>query len=176
MKPFLLIIDGPSGAGKTTAAELVHKQTQRTALLGLDRLKWSISGFKRHTRNNTIVRDGLFALTQSFLTDGISVIVEQAFRKDEVERYKRVSRRLHIRCVLVQLSAPRAVLLKRIIQRSKRPDTLKRPPVPLSRMKRNLRRFYLKGDIGAIVIETTNKNPRQVATAIRKIAWPRRNK
>lgn len=176
MKPFLLLIDGPSGAGKTTAAELVHKKTQRTALLGLDRLKWSISGFKRHSRNNTIVRNGLFALTQSFLTDGMSVIVEQAFRKNEVEQYKQFARRRHIRCILVQLNAPRPILLKRIIQRSKRPDTLRRPPVPLSRIKRNLRRFYLKGDIGATIIETTNKRPQQVAIAIQKIAWPRRNK
>lgn len=166
MKPFLLLIDGPSGVGKSAAAEIIHQKFPRTALVGLDRIKWSISGFRRDLRNNAVVTEASLAVTQVFLEHRINVIFDQRLMDGEFARLRRIARRANARFVAVQLTAPRSVILQRIQVRSRTKDYLKRPPVAMSRWMRNLRQYEARAPIPAIAIETAGYSPRQVARKI----------
>jgi uridine kinase len=90
-KKFIIIIDGPMGSGKTTVATILHKKLKRTAHIGLDRIKWFISDFKRIPEDNEIIRSVVVAMTKEYLKQGISVIVEQGMRKERIETLKKIA-------------------------------------------------------------------------------------
>jgi thymidylate kinase len=166
MKPFLLIIDGPMGSGKTTTAEMMHKKFPRTAILGLDRIKWSVSGFKRDTRNNTIIYDVVFAMTSAFLAHGVNVIVEQGFRKGMVEQYQKRGKQLGARTVTVQLIAPRKALIERVDARRKKPKFPGRTQISHARVLRNFRKHAAKPLIKGHILDTTTLSPKKVVKKI----------
>ena len=166
MRNFLLILDGPTGAGKTTAANAVHPLFPRTALLGMDRVKWAISHYKRISRNNAIVNDVIFAMTKEFLKHHLNVIVEQGFREGVVEAYQSLGNKLGVKVVTIQLTASRKVLLSRIVARRKTAEALQHPLLPMSRILRNIRRHGAKRPIRGLVVDTTLLRPRQVAAII----------
>ncbi len=73
---FVLVIDGLMGSGKTTVSALLHKKLKRTAHIGLDRVKWFVSDFKRTPEENEIARNIVLAMMKEYLKHDISVIVE----------------------------------------------------------------------------------------------------
>lgn len=176
MRPFLLIIDGPSGVGKTTAAQVIHERFPRTALLGIDRIKWSISKFKRSEHNNGIVHQVVLAMTKEFLRQSINVIIDQAAREGWVEDYQRLGHQLRCRTTTVLLTASRSELLARIDNRRKTPDAMKRPPRPLSRILRNLRAHTSKRPIRADIIDTMQLSEKEVVTTILRSMKKRKDK
>lgn len=166
MRPFLLILDGPTGAGKTTSSELVHQEFPRTALLGMDRLKWSVSNFKRDHRNNEMINTVVLATTRAFLEQRVNVIVEQGFRDGWVEQYLQLGEELQVKTVTIQLVAPRDVLLGRISERNKKPHARNVPhPLP-SRVLSNIRKHAKKSFVDAKIIDSSNHNAKQVAAEI----------
>lgn len=74
--PFLLIIDGMTGAGKTTTTRLLADSIPRLAVVGMDKIKKFISDFERGERDNLIARDVTFEMTRSYLEHNISVVIE----------------------------------------------------------------------------------------------------
>ncbi len=166
MRPFLLIIDGSIGVGKTTAAKVIHQRFPRTVFLGLDHTKWFISHFKRDRRNNKIVNEVILVMAREFLLHNINVIVEQAFTNELVEQYQRLGRQCRARVVTIQLTAERSILLSRITVRSKISDPLKRPSLTKSFILRNVRAHAVKPSIGAQVVNTTHLSPLQVVEKI----------
>lgn len=166
MRNFLLILDGPTGAGKTTAANAVHAVFPRTALLGMDRVKWAVSHYKRNSRNNAIVNDVIFVMTAEFLKHHLNVIVEQGFCEGVVEAYQSLGKKLGAKVVTIQLTATRAVLVQRILGRRKTAEARQHPLLPMSRILRNIRRHAAKRPIRGFVIDTTLLQPSQVAAKI----------
>ena len=75
-QPFLLIIDGMTGAGKTTVSKSLSENIPRVAIIGMDKVKRFISDFERCERDNKIARDIVFEMTKKYLDNNISVIVE----------------------------------------------------------------------------------------------------
>jgi adenylate kinase family enzyme len=138
MRKFLIIIDGPMGSGKTTVAQMLHKKLKRTAHIGLDRIKWFISDFKRIPQDNEIVRSVVAAMMKEYLKHNISVIVEQGMRKERIEVLKRAAKKSGARYFAYQLDAPKPLLFKRIRERPKLSD---RPRVSRARIERNYRAY-----------------------------------
>ncbi len=166
MTHFLLIIDGPTGAGKSTAADIIHKEIPRTALLGMDRIKWSVSGFRRDRRNNEMINKVVLAMAREFLVGRVNVIVEQGFHEGGVEIYQQLGKELSVKTITVQLLAPRDVLLTRIDQRSKIPHPNSVPPVPRSRVLNNIRKHANKTPVSSIKIDTIQYSPSEIAAKI----------
>lgn len=165
-KKFLIIIDGPMGSGKTTVSALLHKKLKRTAHIGLDRIKWFISDFKRAPKDNDIVRSVVSVMTKEYLKQGISVIIEQGMRKERIDALKKVAKQSHARFLAYQLTAPKAVLLKRVHQR---PHLSNRPKVTPARIERNWK-AYLKSHKKPIatLIDVEKLTAKQVANRILK--------
>jgi predicted kinase len=135
-KPFLILIDGPMGAGKTTMAKILHTKLKRTAYLGLDRIKWYISDFKRIPRDNDISRNVLLAMIKEYLKQDINVLLDQSMKKDEIEILKELSKKYNAKCFIYQLDAPRKLLQKRVEERTR---LLNKPKISKTQIERNYR-------------------------------------
>src|SRR3989344_6878236 len=86
--PFILIIDGMTGAGKSSVSKLLSKKLPRTAVIGMDKVKLFISDFERNERDNGIARNIIREMTKIYLDNEISVIIEQPIKSEEVNIYE----------------------------------------------------------------------------------------
>lgn len=164
-RPFLILLDGPMGAGKTTIAKILHGKMKRTAHLGLDRIKWFISDFKRVPKDNEIVRNVILAMAKEYLRQGIGVILEQGMKKELVEKLKRMARAQGARCLVYQLDAPKPLLFERVKRRPQKPG---KPKVSNARVERNYQ-IHLKNKYRkAIILDTKKLSARQIADRITK--------
>jgi predicted kinase len=162
-KLFLILLDGPMGSGKTTVAKLLHAKLKRTAHLGLDRIKWFISDFKRCPADNEIVRNVVVAMAKEYLKEGISVIIEQGMRKDSIEALKKTAKKYHAKCLVYQLDAPKNLLLARVHERPRLPG---KPRISNARIERNYRAHLEHKYKGAVVLDVAKLSARQVAGRI----------
>ena len=112
MKQFLLLIDGPMGSGKTTVSAILHEKVKNTAHIGLDRIKWFVSGFKRNKAQNTMTRAVGMAMTKEYLRQGINVIVEQGMRKETIKKYERVAKNHKVNFLCTNLTFQKKFLSK----------------------------------------------------------------
>lgn len=165
MKNFLVIIEGPMGSGKSTIGALVHKKLKRTALLGIDRIKWFISDFKRGPVDNEINARVMRMMFEEYTKNGINVILAQGFwRKKYIEPYLKLAKKNKINVFVYQLEAVKADLLKRIEERGKNKEA--RTPVPKSRILNNLKVWEEnRYELGKI-FNTSKMSAEQVAREI----------
>lgn len=165
-KPFLLIIDGVTGAGKTTVSKLLSQRIPRVAVIGMDKVKKLISDFKRGKRDNAIAKDVVFEMAKKYLEHNISVIVEQTFKsKKELEIYENLAQKHSIPIRKVQLLANPKLAFERVINRQRDWGN----KVPEKRVKRNISLFKNKKDKGFIVINTSKVSGNKVAEKIFKL-------
>jgi predicted kinase len=141
MKNFILLIDGPMGAGKTTVTKILHEKVKNTAHIGLDRIKWFVSGFKRTRPQNAMTRAVVFAMTKEYIKQGVNVIIEQGIKNEQVDKYKKLTKKLKVNFFMFQLEAPKEVLLKRVASRIPTPGRIK---VSKARVLRNYKAYYEK--------------------------------
>lgn len=166
-KLFFIVIDGPMGSGKTTVGESLHPRLKRTAMVGVDRIKWFVSDFRRTKEDNAIARKALLAMCAAYLKNGISILLVQGFVNDEaMAPFLKLAKRARARLLLYRLHAPREVLLRRLSQRPK--AALARKPVPKTRILRNLRLHAAHRYEGATLLDTSELDPGRVADRILK--------
>jgi len=165
MKKFLLVIDGPMGAGKTTTSKILHEKLKNVAHIGLDRIKWFVSGFKRTTPQNEMTRSVLMGMARAYLKQGVSVILEQAIRKDQVVKYKKIAKANKARFLIYQLEAPKDILFKRVIKRPPPPGKSK---VARSRIIRNYKIYNSRKPFTATILNSKDLTAKQVANHILK--------
>ena len=168
MKQFLLLIDGPMGSGKTTVSAILHEKVKNTAHIGLDRIKWFVSGFKRNKAQNTMTRAVGMAMTKEYLRQGINVIVEQGMRKETIKKYERVAKNHKVNFFVYQLNIPKEVSLERVKQRLKEWPRKRGKPVTPSRILRNYRIHLENKDNTFRTFDSTKLTARQIALKIFK--------
>ncbi|HJZ18932.1 MAG TPA: AAA family ATPase [Candidatus Nanoarchaeia archaeon] len=173
MKAFLIVIDGPMGAGKTTVAEALHKKLHKigrlNALISLDRLKRIVSGYKMDSKIHLNLSSDIgIAMTKEYLKKNIDVIVEKAFTKGEyLESFiKTLNGRAKI--LVYQLEAPLDLRARRISKRKLHPEVKKRPP--LSKIKRNTKHYNESKYEKAIIFDTSKLTPNTIVNKIIKDA------
>ena len=165
-QPFLLIIDGMTGAGKTTTSKLLSEKLPRTAIVGMDKIKRFISDFERCKQDNDIARDIVFEMTKKYFDHNISVIVEQPFLDKDLKRYEYLSEKSKIPLCKVQLFADSNIALNRVRERQKEREA--KDKVPEERVKHNISLFKNKESEGFLVIDTSNKDNQEVTEEIMK--------
>jgi predicted kinase len=161
----LILIDGPMGAGKTTVAKILHTKLKRTAYLGLDRVKWYISDFKRIPRDNDISRNVLLVMIKEYLRQGISVLLDQGMKRDEIELFKKMAQKHNAKCFIYQLDAPKRLLEKRVEERTK---MLNKPKISKARIERNYKIHLSNRYSHTTVFDSEKYNPGQIAKIILK--------
>jgi predicted kinase len=162
-KPFLILIDGPMGSGKTTVAKMLHEQLKDTAHIGVDHIKRFISGFRTKPALNDISKNVVVSMTEKYLANGISVIVEQAMTAKEVDVFKRLAKKRGVVCLISQLEAPPESLTARVHQRTK---LLEKPTVPQAHIDKSHRTHTKNKYAKAVVFNSETMNAAQIAQAI----------
>lgn len=118
LSPFLVVIDGPMGSGKTTTARLLHSKLEGTVRLERSEIKRFISNFDEDSHNK-VVQDVAMVMVDEFLKNGVSVVVEWTMSSGRVERFKEIAKKYNIRCYVYELYAPKDLLLKRVEERTR---------------------------------------------------------
>lgn len=137
MKPYMIIIDGPMGSGKSTIATLLNKKLKRTAHLGIDRIKFFVSDFKRDQDDNHMTLLVLLRMIDEYVNNGINILIAQGlYRKEHLEPYLKIAKKKGLTVFMYQLEAPKEVLLERVVQRPKPAEA--RTPVSKTKVMDNL--------------------------------------
>lgn len=165
MKKFLLIIDGPMGVGKTTAARILHEKIRQTAHIGLDQIKWLVSGFQRTPVQNEMTRAVVMVMAGEYLRQGISVILEQGMKKEQIAVYKKLAKRHKAKYFIFRLSASKEVLFERV---RKRPSKSGRSKISDARLLRNYRFHLANRHTEGIEINAEKMIPEEIAKRILK--------
>ncbi|MFA5994292.1 MAG: AAA family ATPase [Parcubacteria group bacterium] len=165
-RPFLLIIDGMTGVGKTTTSKILAEKITRMAIIGMDKVKRFISDFERGQRDNQIARDVVFVMAEKYFDHGISVIVEQPFRSDEdLKKFEDLARRCSFPVYKVQLFTTPETALKRIQNRQANLED----KLTEERISRNIGLFENRAHNGFVVVDTSNISSLEVANKIMDI-------
>lgn len=153
-EPFLLMLDGMTGAGKTTTARLLTEQLPRTALIRMDVIKKFISDFERGVRDNTIAKEVMFVMVRKYLELGLSVIIDQPFKDEEISRYAELAEHYSVQCYKFQLFADSETAYRRVLNRQQ--DRADAEKVPEDRIRDNIARFQNRENMGFTVIDTSS--------------------
>jgi thymidylate kinase len=165
-RPFLLIIDGMTGAGKTTVSKLLAEKIPRMAVIGMDKVKRFISDFERGERDNQIAREIVFAMTEKYFDHGISVLIEQPFKSDEeLQKYEMLAQKYAASVCKIQLFTTPKLALERVQNRQKDCED----KCPEERVKRNIGLFENRSHQGFVVIDTSHLPSSEVADEIVKL-------
>jgi len=130
-KPFLIIIDGPMGGGKTTVSKLLqqklHKKRGFTALVSLDSLKRIVSGYYMTSRDHLATASQIgMVMSKEYLKKGMGVIVEKAFTRAKFLKLFIKPFREKFSVFIYQIEAPEKMRFKRVMKRKLNPGVKKR--------------------------------------------------
>lgn len=163
MNTFLLLLDGMTGAGKTTTTKLLAKDLPRTAIIGMDKVKWFLTDFERGTRDNDISKEVTLQMTKKYLELGISVIIEQPFKSiEEIQEYEEIARAYSVPCYKFQLFTTPEIAHHRITERQKDSEN----KLPEERIQRNISLFKKRDELGFTIIDTSTLNKEEVAQQV----------
>ena len=159
---YILILDGMTGAGKTTTTKLLKEKISRTAIIGFDKIKWFISDFERSLRDNAIAKDVVEAMARVYLGHNLSVIIEHACVDSEVARYEKLAKEKNLSLYKVQLYTNPEEAFRRVVERQKDIEN----KVPEERILRNISLFKNRESEGFTTIDTTITSPEEVVEII----------
>ncbi len=166
-KPFLIVIDGPMGSGKTTLAKELHKKISSTSLISLDSLKPLVSEYKLDSVKHLNMASKIGrVMTKEYLKNQINVIVEKAFTREEflkefIKGFKNKSR-----LFIYQLHSPLSLRIERIKERG---PSFRDGKIPkLSKIKRNSKHFEEYRYSKAKEFDTSKLTVRQMTNKILK--------
>jgi len=126
----LLIINGPSGIGKSTLAEKLHREIPLSLLIDVDAWRRFISEYRTHrTESAELAYRITLAAVDSYLASGHSVIVEKAMSDNMIlDAFVRCGAKhgaeVHEFLLVI---AGKETLLQRAEQRGYSPDSLLTP-------------------------------------------------
>ena len=126
----LIILNGPSGVGKSTVAKMLWRKMKRTAYISLDEIKWLISDYKFDVsdlamvdKDLTLARNIGLGMVEGFLVDGLNVIIEKPFcKKEYLEPYLDLAEKLGIPYSIFNIEASLQTLLTRAKERTLKED------------------------------------------------------
>lgn len=165
--PFLIIISGPMGVGKTTVARLLHEKLERTALLSYDQIKWFVSDFNSDNADFQLTFRIEKVMIREYLTSGVSVILEKAFSEKElIDDLKFLAEELSASVFIYQLEAPLEVVKERINQRP--PSSKRKIPPTADKIERSHARYLASKHDQAKIIKTEKMSSEEIVEEIIK--------
>ena len=142
MKPFIMIINGPACAGKTSVSEYIWQKIPRTALINLDEFKWLVSDHETTEFDLELASKVGISAMAVYLEHGINVIIEKAFCDYQYVRpFIDFGNSKGFKVFLFNLEAKLDILKERCCTR-----VVKRCKVPMTEQKvEEIFEYYQKG-------------------------------
>jgi len=118
MKKFILIINGPICAGKSTVSELLLSNIPNSFRVSWDKIKWFVGGYNKEKHREVTYRLTL-ALAKQAISEGFSLIVDGngRFSKNSVDEYKIMAKKNKYKFIEVNIEAPLNILIDRFKNR-----------------------------------------------------------
>ena len=169
--PFLILIDGPMGSGKTTTSKLLSQKLPDAARVALPDIKRLIPNNTESEKDLTITRAVIHTMINTYLEHGVSVIVEQITKKDGVEALRETAVKHGAQFYGYRLTAPEHIRFERVKDRTK--EMMGVAELSQSKIDELLgyfepnKKFYTDNPIDTIeAIDTENLDPQQVVEII----------
>jgi len=116
MKKFLLIINGPMCAGKSTITK-IFLQKENIFRGSSDRIKWLISNYSADNQQHRIIAKKItFSAIESAIDSGLSVVIDGGLG-DYKDKYKEIASRYGYVYLSVNIEAPLEILEQRFLER-----------------------------------------------------------
>ena len=112
-----------------------------------------------------MTRAVVMAMAQTYLSHGVSVILEEAMKKEQVKAYQKLAMAKKAKFMIYRLDAPKNLLFKRAQKRTLVPG---RPRVSRSRIVRNYRIYTKNKREGVTILDSKKLTPKQIASHILK--------
>jgi dephospho-CoA kinase len=166
-KSFLIIIDGPIGAGKTTASNLLFEKMKNVSKLSLDNVKRLYSDFDLNEQNgHRLAAEVGATMTNVYLRKGINVIVEKAFTDGRnLKSFLEKIKTKNVKTFIYQIDAPLEIRIKRVREREKVGDRRK---LPKEKIMKNHRNFTENKYLHAKVFDSSKLSSKQIVKEILK--------
>ncbi len=119
IKPYLILIDGPMGSGKTTTTKLLNQKLPNTARVALPDIKRLVPNYKEDKKTLKIVREVMEAMIDKYLKHNVSVIVEQVSKSEGIDVLRNLASIHNADFYAYRLTAPKSIRLKRVHERTK---------------------------------------------------------
>lgn len=114
--PVLVLLRGAPATGKTTIARYIRSKKRKFVWISIDALRVFV--YKYPPKRKDLIFKATLALTNFFLREGFSVIVEELFiRLHEIERFYDLGKENHLPVYLFELTADLEDIIKRNPQR-----------------------------------------------------------
>lgn len=123
---FMVVIIGPSGAGKTTLAEFLKNQLVNTAHVAYDNIKRFVSQFREVDAHKLVSINVASAMADEYLKNNISVIADKNMSNEEVDKYKEIAEKYGVDFFLYRVETHEDIRKERISERTSK----KNKPMP----------------------------------------------
>lgn len=125
----LILINGPTGIGKSTVAEKVHNNYPLSFLVDIDALRRYISGYREHKvqskKLSLLVSE---SIVETYLKSGHDVVIDKVFTDVEVaDRFIELGKKYDADVYEFILNASRELVIKRAEERGYREGGLLTP-------------------------------------------------
>lgn len=169
--PFLILVDGPMGSGKTTTTKLLNQKLPDTARIALPDIKRLVPNYKENEKTLRVIREVMRAMIDTYLEHGVSVVVEQINKAEGIEILKNIAEKHGAKFYAYRLAAPEDSRLRRVHERTK--EMMGTAELPQSKIDELMsyfepnNQFYLNNPVSTVEpINTQKLSPEQVAEII----------
>jgi len=165
--PFLILIDGPMGSGKTTTSKLLNHTLPDTARVALPDIKRLIPNYGENRQTLHVIREVMTAMIDKYLEHGVSVVLEQISQADSVDALRALALKHNAQFYPYRLTASKDIRWQRVQDRTKEMmDVSILPPEKIETLDGFFvpnHQFYLDNQIeGAEIINTEDLTPDDV--------------
>lgn len=158
----LILINGPTGVGKSTVAQKIHQARPLSFLMDIDALRRYISGYREHKDESKelslLVSE---SIVETYLKAGHDVIIDKVFINAEItDRFIELGRKCGAEVCEFVLNASKDLVVNRAQERGFKEDSLLTPEKVIKFWEDT--QEYLKGRPNAIVVNVEELNPEDV--------------
>jgi predicted kinase len=171
ISPFLILVDGPMGSGKTTTTKLLNQKLPNAARVARADIKRLIPNYKENEEALSVTRDVMHVMIDKYLERGVSVIVELITKTDGAEAVLGIAHKYGATFNAFRLTAPADLRLARVHERTREMMAINELPQSkideLAGYFESDEKFFIDNPLDvAETIDTQSMTAEQVANAI----------